>query len=242
MDELRTDCPWDKVQTNESLRPLTIEETYELAEAIIDNKPEEIKKELGDLLLHIIFYSKIASEKEQFDIADVIDSLAAKLIRRHPHVYGNTKVNGTDDVKNNWESIKLKEKDGNKTILGGIPKSMPSLVKAMRIQQKARGAGFDWDKREQVWDKVKEEIQEFEEAVAEQNEQEKEKEFGDIMFSLINAARLYEINPENALERTNKKFTFRFNYLEQQAKKSNRSLHDMSLDEMEVFWKEAKKI
>ncbi|MEA2042874.1 MAG: nucleoside triphosphate pyrophosphohydrolase [Bacteroidota bacterium] len=240
MDELRAGCPWDAKQTNESLRPLTIEETYELAEAIMENNSQEIKKELGDLFLHIIFYAKIGSEKNEFDMADVINSLAEKLIRRHPHVYGDTKIQNTDEIKNNWEQIKLKEKDGNKSILGGIPNSLPALVKAVRVQEKARGAGFDWDVKEQVWDKVKEEIAEFEEAVSNQDQTEKEAEFGDIMFSLINAARLYDINPENALERTNKKFISRFNFLETKAKAMNKSLPDMSLNEMEEIWNEAK--
>lgn len=240
MDELRTGCPWDRKQTNESLRQLTIEETYELAEAIMDNDSDNIRKELGDLFLHIIFYAKIASEKEQFDIADVINSLAEKLIRRHPHVYGDEQTDDTETIKSNWEAIKLKEKDGNKTILGGIPRSLPALVKAIRIQQKARSAGFDWDRPEQVWDKVKEEISEFEAAVAEMNPEEKEAEFGDMMFSLINAARLYDIDPDNALERTNRKFIHRFNYLEKEAKNQNRSLADMRLEEMEALWQEAK--
>ena len=241
MDELREQCPWDKKQTNESLRLLTIEETYELAEAVMDDDSEEIKKELGDLFLHIIFYAKIGSENQQFDIADVINSLAEKLIRRHPHVYGENKNQSEDDIKAGWEEIKLKEKGGNRTILGGIPSGLPSLVKAIRVQEKARNAGFDWDERRQVWDKVKEEIAEFEEASEKQDEKEKEAEFGDIFFSLINAARLYGVNPENALERTNRKFIKRFNYLEQQAKEKGRSLREMSLAEMELLWNDAKR-
>jgi XTP/dITP diphosphohydrolase len=242
MDELRDQCPWDKKQTNESLRPLTIEETYELAEAVMDDDSEEIKKELGDLFLHIIFYAKIGSEKQQFDIADVMNSLAEKLIRRHPHVYGESKNESEAGIKANWEEIKLKEKGGNKTILGGIPSGLPSFIKAIRIQEKARNAGFDWDERSQVWDKVKEEITEFEEAAENHNEKEKEAEFGDIFFSLINAARLYDVNPENALERTNLKFIKRFSYLERKAKEKGRSLREMSLPEMENLWNEAKSI
>lgn len=241
MDELRTGCPWDKEQTNESLRPLTIEETYELADAVMQNDTNSIKKELGDLFLHIIFYSKIASEKKQFDIADVINSLAEKMIYRHPHVFGNTKVSNSEDVKKNWEELKLKEKDTNGKVLSGIPKSMPSLIKAMRIQEKARGVGFDWEHKEQVWDKVKEELNEFEDEVKLGDKEKMEAEFGDLMFSLINAARLYDINPENALEKTNLKFINRFNFLEKNTISKGKSLKNMSLSEMEEIWQEAKK-
>jgi len=242
MDELREQCPWDKEQTNESLRSLTVEETYELVDAIINNDKEGIKKELGDLFLHIIFYSKIGSETEDFDIADVINSLADKLIYRHPHIYSDTKVEGKEDVKQNWEALKLKEKGGNKTVLGGLPTSLPALIKAMRIQEKARGAGFDWDEKIQVWDKVKEEISEFEEEVANGNKEKMEAEFGDVLFSLINAARLYDIDPESALERTNRKFISRFNYMEEQVNKKEQKLSEMDLMQMESYWNEAKRL
>lgn len=246
MDELRVECPWDKKQTMESLRHLSIEETYELSEAILANNLPEIKNELGDLALHIVFYSKIASETQDFDIADVLNGVCEKLIRRHPHIYGDTKVEGEKDVKENWENIKLKE-GKNKTVLGGVPKSLPALLKAYRIQEKVRGVGFDWEEKNQVWEKVEEELQEFKENFdAEKNELiDKERatgEFGDLLFSLINYARFLDINPETALEKTNQKFTKRFNYLEQKSKDLNKSLEEMTLAEMDVFWEEAKKL
>jgi XTP/dITP diphosphohydrolase len=240
MDELREKCPWDKKQTFESLRRLTIEETYELAEAITKNNPSEIKKEIGDLLLHIVFYAKIGSEMNAFTIDDVINSLCEKLIFRHPHIYGNVVVSDDEDVKRNWEDLKLKE--GNKSVLNGVPSALPAMVKASRIQEKARGVGFDWEDRTQVWDKVKEELNELlVEAGKTDNHKKTELEFGDLLFSIINAARLYEIDPEIALERTNQKFIGRFNYLEEQTLKKGRSLHNMSLDEMNIIWEEAKK-
>lgn len=238
MDELRDNCPWDKKQTMETLRHLTIEETYELSDAIIDNDLEEVKKELGDLMLHMVFYSKIASEKNEFDIGDVLNQVCDKLIRRHPHIYSDEKVENEEDVKSNWEKIKLKEK-GNKSVLGGVPKTLPALVKAMRVQEKARGVGFDWDNQDQVWDKVQEELDEFKE------ESDKEKqagEFGDLLFSLINYARFVDINPEDALERTNKKFIKRFQYLESESKKEGKSLAEMTLAEMDVYWERAKEL
>lgn len=238
MDELRAKCPWDKEQTIESIRHLTIEETYELADAIADKNMTEVKKELGDILLHIVFYAKIASETNLFDIKDVINGICEKLIFRHPHVFGEVKVRDQEDVKTNWENLKIKE--GNKTILGGVPKSLPAMVKANRIQDKVRSVGFDWDKRNQVWDKVKEEIKEFEAEVEHMAQDKMESEFGDILFSLINASRLYNIDPELALERTNKKFIQRFNYLESQTLQKGRSLQSMSLDEMNEIWEEAK--
>jgi MazG family protein len=238
MDELRAKCPWDKKQTIESIRHLTIEETYELADAIADNNMTDVKKELGDILLHIVFYAKIASETNLFDIKDVINGICEKLIFRHPHVFGEVKVRDQEDVKTNWENLKIKE--GNKTILGGVPKSLPAMVKANRIQDKVRSVGFDWDKRNQVWDKVKEEINEFEAEVEHMAQDKMESEFGDILFSLINASRLYNIDPELALERTNKKFIQRFNYLESQTLQKGRSLQSMSLDEMNEIWEDAK--
>ena len=240
MDELRERCPWDKKQTFESLRQNTIEEAYELASAIIGGDKREISKECGDVLLHVIFYAKIGSETGDFDVADVCNQLCDKLIFRHPHIYGEQQADNPEEVSRLWEQVKLKEKGGNKTILGGIPDSLPSLVKAYRIKDKARGAGFDWDEKEQVWDKVKEEIAEFEQEVRDGHVEDMEKEFGDVMFSLINAARLYKIKPDNALERTNQKFIYRFNYLEQKAKEMGRSLTEMTLDEMEAIWQEAK--
>lgn len=239
MDDLRAKCPWDKKQTMESLRHLTIEETYELSDAIIENNLEEVKKELGDLLLHIVFYAKIGSETDDFDIAEVINGICEKLIVRHPHIYGETVVENEEDVKRNWEQIKLKE--GNKSVLGGVPKSLPALVKAIRIQEKARGVGFDWEEKHQVWDKVQEEIQEFKEVVESKESDDKiEDEFGDVLFSLVNYARFLEVNPETALERTNKKFIMRFNYLEEKAKNIGKNLSEMTLAEMDVFWNEAK--
>lgn len=239
---LRKECPWDRKQTFESLRCNTIEETYELAGAIIKQDKNEICKELGDVLLHVLFYAQIGSETDDFDIYDVCEQLSEKLIFRHPHVYGQAAADTSEQVKSNWEDLKLKEKGGNKTVLGGIPEALPALIKAHRIQDKARSAGFDWDEREQVWDKVKEEISEFQAEVGHKDADKMEAEFGDVMFSLINAARLYHINPENALERTNRKFIKRFNYIEQKAKEQGRSLHDMTLDEMEALWQEAKKL
>jgi XTP/dITP diphosphohydrolase len=241
MDKIRNSCPWDKEQTNETLRSMTIEETYELADAVLKNDSESIKKELGDLFLHIIFYAKIASESNQFDIGDVINSLAEKLIYRHPHVFGEAQVNDSEQVKKNWEELKLKESE-NKGTLSGIPSSLPSVIKAVRMQEKARGVGFDWDFKEQVWDKVKEELNEFEIEIISGNQQKMENEFGDLMFSLINAARLYNINPDNALERTNQKFIKRFKYLEEQTIKIGKSLQDMNLEEMENIWQQAKSI
>jgi len=240
LDELREKCPWDKIQTNESLRTNTIEETFELCEAIIKNEPLEIKKELGDVLLHVIFYAKIAQEKEQFDIADVCNALCEKLIFRHPHVFGEVKANTAGQVEQNWEQIKLIEKDGHKTVLEGVPASLPSIAKAHRIQDKARNAGFDWEQREDVWAKVEEELNELKQEIHAMNKDRIEAEFGDLFFSLINAARLYAIDPDNALERTNQEFIRRFNYIEQRAKQTGKSLKEMSLDEMEAFWQEAK--
>lgn len=241
MNELREKCPWDREQTLESLRHLTIEETYELGDAILKKDMPEIKKELGDLLLHIVFYSKIAEEQGAFNIFDVIDSLCEKLIFRHPHVFQDVEADTATKVAQNWEALKLKEKGRNKRVLEGVPKSLPAMVKANRIQDKARGVGFDWEYSEQVWDKVKEEFNEFEEEVKAGNSAEMEKEFGDMLFSLVNTARLYNIDPEAALERTNIKFIDRFNYLEEQTLLKGKSLHDMSLAEMDVIWEEAKK-
>lgn len=242
MDELREKCPWDRKQTLESLRHLTIEETYELGDAILKGDMPELKKELGDLLLHIVFYAKIADEQNEFDIADVIDSLCEKLIYRHPHVFGNTEANDAQKVAENWEALKLKEKGRNKqTVLEGVPNALPALVKAHRVQDKVRGVGFDWDEKEQVWEKVKEEFFEFETEVKKNDKKEMEKEFGDMLFSMVNAARLYGIDPEAALEKTNIKFIDRFNYLEEQTIAKGLSLHDMPLPEMDKIWEEAKK-
>jgi XTP/dITP diphosphohydrolase len=240
MDELRQRCPWDMKQTKESLRHLTIEETFELADSIIDDDLPEIKKELGDILLHILFYAKIASEKKAFDITDVINAQCEKLIYRHPHIYADVEVKDEEDVKRNWEQLKLKE--GNDSVLDGVPRSLPSMIKAMRIQEKARGVGFDWEKPEQVWEKVREEMDEFHEASERGDSAQAEEEFGDVLFSLINYARFRNINPEEALERTNKKFIRRFMFLERSARTLGKSLSDMSLDEMDVFWNEAKKL
>jgi len=239
MDELREKCPWDKKQTLESLRHLTIEETYELADAILDNDKEEIKKELGDLLLHIVFYAKIGSETNDFDLASISDSIVEKLIHRHPHIYGDTKVTDEEEVKKNWEKLKLKE--GKSSVLEGVPKSLPALVKANRIQDKVAGVGFDWENPKQVWQKVQEELFELNEEVYLGNQVNIEAEFGDVLFSMINYARFINVNPENALERTNKKFTKRFQYLEEEAKKNNKKLSDMTLSEMDIYWEEAKK-
>lgn len=242
LDKLRIKCPWDAKQTNESLRPNTIEETFELAEALAANDIVNIKKELGDVLLHIAFYSKIASEKEQFDIADVCNALCDKLIFRHPHVFGEVKVDSTDQVLENWEQLKLKEKGGNKTVLGGVPKALPALIKANRIQEKARNVGFDWEEPAQVWDKVSEEMEEVRQEIKNGDSDKIEAEFGDLLFAVINAARLYGVNPENALERTNRKFIDRFNYLETKVNESGNSLKDMSLAQMDKIWEEAKRV
>lgn len=240
MDELREQCPWDKKQTIQTLRHLTIEETYELGDAILDNNLDEVKKELGDLMLHLVFYSKIGSETNDFDIADVCNSVCDKLIHRHPHIYGDIVVQDEEEVKRNWEKLKLKE--GKKSVLEGVPKSLPALVKASRIQEKAKGVGFDWEKSHQVWDKVKEEIKEFQVEVLSGNQEKMEAEFGDVLFSMINYARFLNINPEDALERTNKKFIKRFQYLESKSIELGKSLSDMSLAEMDIFWEEAKKL
>ena len=238
MDELREQCPWDKKQTIQTLRHLTIEETYELGDAILDNDLEEVKKELGDLLLHIVFYAKIGSETNDFDIADVANGICDKLINRHPHIYGDVEVENEEEVKQNWENIKLKE--GKKSVLEGVPNSLPALVKANRIQEKVSGVGFDWEKPEQVFEKLKEELAEFQEEVISDNKDNMEAEFGDVLFSMVNYARFLDLNPENALERTNKKFMGRFQYLEQKAKQSGKSLKEMTLAEMDVYWEEAK--
>ena len=240
MDDLREQCPWDKKQTMQTLRHLTIEETYELGDAILDNDLEEIKKELGDVLLHIVFYSKIGSETNNFDIADVCNSICDKLMNRHPHIYSDSKVENEEDVKRNWENLKLKE--GKKSILEGVPNSLPALVKANRIQEKVASVGFDWEAPNQVWAKVEEELNEFKAEITKGDENRIESEFGDLMFSLVNYARFLNINPENALERTNKKFSKRFQYLEEKAKKRNRPLKDMTLAEMNVFWEDAKRL
>ena len=240
LDELRVKWPCDRKQTNESLRPNTIEEVYELCDALMKDDKKNICKELGDVLLHVVFYAKIGSETGDFDIKDVCDKLCDKLIFRHPHVFGEVKADTAEQVSENWEQIKLKEKDGNKSVLSGVPEALPSLIKAYRIQDKARNVGFDWEEREQVWNKVKEEIGEFEAEVGQMDKDKAEAEFGDVMFSLINAARLYKINPDNALERTNQKFIRRFNYLEAHTIKEGKSLNDMSLEEMDAIWNEAK--
>lgn len=243
MDELREKCPWDRKQTFESLRVQTIEESYELTEAILANDMDEVKKELGDLLLHIVFYAKMGSEQGEFDIADVINSLCQKLIYRHPHVFGDEKANSAEAVLQNWEQLKLKEKGRKPSVLSGVPKSLPALVKAYRIQDKTHSVGFDWPEREQVWAKVEEELQEFKtELQADPSSKATESEFGDLLFSLVNAARLYKINPENALDSTNLKFISRFNYLEEQIKKNGKTLKDTTLEEMDQLWNEAKKV
>ena len=238
MDELREQCPWDMKQTMESLRHLTIEEVYELGDAILEKDQQEIKKELGDILLHIVFYAKIGSETKDFDIADVTNSICEKLIERHPHIYGDVKVADEEEVKKNWENLKLKA--GNKSVLGGVPTSLPALVKASRIQEKVAGVGFDWEEPQQVIDKLKEELEELRIEVQVQDQDKMEAEFGDVLFSLINYARFLKINPENALERTNKKFIKRCQYLEEKAKEKNKPLTEMSLAEMDIFWEEAK--
>lgn len=239
LNELREKCPWDRKQTMESLRNLTIEETYELADSILQKDMPEIKKELGDLLLHIVFYAKIADEQKEFDITDIMDSLCDKLVERHPHVFGDTKVKDHKEVEENWEEIKMKE--GYKSILSGVPDSLPALIKSNRIQQKVRGVGFDWDQKEQIWDKVREELYELQQEVDKEKKEEIESEFGDLLFSIINAARLYDIDPENALEKTNKKFIRRFKYLEENTINKGKSLKDVSLNEMNVIWEKAKK-
>ena len=240
MDELREQCPWDKKQTMDSLRYLTLEETFELSDALLEKDMPNIKKELGDVMLHLVFYARIASETGDFDIADVINALCEKLISRHPHIYGDVKVNNEEEVKQNWEKLKLKE--GNKSVLSGVPKGLPALVKAMRIQEKARGAGFDWEHKDQVWEKVQEELNEFKTEVENNSAAEKlEDEFGDILFALINYARFNNINPEDALERTNKKFIQRFQYIEQKINEQGKQLSDCTLAEMDVYWNEAKK-
>ena len=240
MDDLREKCPWDKKQTMQSLRHLTIEETYELGDAILDNDLNEIKKELGDVLLHIVFYAKIGSETNDFDIADVCNDICEKLIYRHPHIYSDTVVKDEEEVKQNWEKLKLKE--GKKSVLEGVPKSLPALVKASRIQDKVKGVGFDWEEPHQVWDKVQEELQELQVEVESGDQDAMESEFGDVLFSMINYARFLNVNPEDALERTNKKFIKRFQYLESKAGELGKPLMEMSLAEMDVFWNEAKRL
>ena len=240
LDTLREQCPWDKKQTNESLRPNTIEETFELCDALMKDDAKEICKELGDVLLHVCFYARIAREKGQFDMADVCDRLVEKLKFRHPHIYGSTEAATAEEVSRNWEQIKQKEKDGNKTVLSGVPDALPSLIKAYRIQDKARNVGFDWENRVDVWDKVREELGELQVELERNDAEKSTEEFGDFLFSLINAARLYHINPDNALEHTNQKFIRRFNYLEQKVKESGKEFKDMTLAQMDVYWNEAK--
>ncbi|MCD6178574.1 MAG: nucleoside triphosphate pyrophosphohydrolase [Bacteroidales bacterium] len=241
MDDLRTGCPWDRKQTLESLRYLTIEEVYELSDAILENNLDEVKKELGDLMLHMVFYAKIGSEKNAFDMADILDSISEKLIYRHPHIYSDVEADDAKTVEENWEALKMKE--GRKSVLEGVPNSLPAMVKAYRMQEKVRGVGFDWEKPEQVWEKVQEELGEFHNEVSVSKDKKRmEAEFGDVLFSLINYARFLDINPEDALERTNKKFKKRFQYLEKETKAQGKSLHDMSLAEMDVYWEEAKKL
>ncbi|MCM1377675.1 MAG: nucleoside triphosphate pyrophosphohydrolase [Clostridium sp.] len=242
LDILRVQCPWDAKQTNESLRPNTIEEVYELVDALASEDDPNIKKELGDVLLHVAFYSKIGEEKESFDIADVCTTLTEKLIFRHPHIFGNVDAQTPEEVAQNWEQIKLKEKGGNKTVLAGVPSALPALIKANRIQEKARNVGFDWEEPSQVWEKVKEEIGEVEAEIKAGRKEELESEFGDLLFAVINASRLYGVNPENALEKTNRKFIKRFNHLEQRAKEMGKSLKEMTLAEMDTIWDEAKKL
>jgi MazG family protein len=241
IDELRVKCPWDREQTNESLRKLTIEETYELADAISSGSDDGIKKELGDIMLHIVFYAKIGAEKGLFTMADVLEGINNKLIYRHPHVFGDVKVSGSSEVEKNWEHLKIKEDNGYKPVLSGVPSSLPAIIKANRIQEKVRGVGFDWEKREQIWDKVLEEITELKAEIENHDTESIESELGDVLFSIINAARLYNIDPEAALEKTNRKFIKRFNYLEKETLTKGISLHNLSLDEMNVIWEEAKK-
>jgi len=240
MNELREQCPWDKKQSIESIRHLTIEETFELSDAILEGDLQEVRNELGDLMLHIVFYARMAAEKDAFDMADVLNGICEKLIRRHPHIYADTKVNDEEDVKRNWEAIKLTESDKPKSVLAGVPKSLPALIKAQRIQEKARGVGFDWENKEQVWEKVQEEMQEFEQALAQKNAQEMEAELGDWLFSIINYARFLNINPETALEKTNLKFINRFKYIEQKAQETGKALSELNLAQMDIFWNEAK--
>jgi XTP/dITP diphosphohydrolase len=242
LDVLRVKCPWDHKQTNQSLRPNTIEEVYELAQALASENNDEIRKELGDVLLHILFYAKIGDEKDAFDIADVADSLNNKLIFRHPHVFGEVKVGDAHDVEQNWEQIKLKEKDGNKTVLAGVPDALPALIKAFRIQEKAANVGFDWANPSQVWDKVSEESDEVKQEIVNNDQDKLEAEFGDLIFAIVNAARLYKVNPENALERTNRKFTARFNHIEKRATEQGLTLKDMTIAQMDEFWNEAKSL
>ena len=241
IDELRAKCPWDMKQTNESLRKLTIEETYELAEAIFSGNDEGIKNELGDIMLHIVFYAKIGAEKGAYTMADILRGINNKLIYRHPHVFGDVKVSGASEVEENWEQLKIKEDKGYKPVLSGVPSSLPAIVKANRIQEKVRGVGFDWEKREQIWDKVLEEISELKEEIINHNTESIESELGDVLFSIINASRLYDIDPEAALEKTNRKFIKRFNYLEKKTLTKGISIKDMSLEEMNVIWEQAKK-
>lgn len=241
LDRLRVECPWDRKQTNESLSPNTIEEVYELCDALLKEDNANIRKELGDVLLHVLFYAKIGEEKEAFDIADVADALNTKLIFRHPHIFGDTKVNDAHDVELNWEQIKLKEKGGNKTVLSGVPTALPSIIKAYRIQEKASNIGFDWENKDDAWNKVREEISEFEKEAKSGNIPDMEQEMGDIFFSLVNVSRLYGINPENAIEKTNSKFIRRFNYIEKKASENGKKLTEMTLAEMDKFWDEAKK-
>ena len=242
LDTMREKCPWDRKQTNESLRTNTIEEVYELSDALMKDQPQEICKELGDVIMHVVFYSRIAQEKELFDIADVLNKQCDKLIFRHPHVYGDAVAESAGDVLKSWEQIKLKEKDGNKSVLSGVPSALPSLIKSYRVQEKAANVGFDWEKKEDVWKKVKEEIAEFEAEVGNMDKEKATSEFGDVIFSLVNAARLYHINPDNALERTNQKFIRRFNYVEEHSIKAGKNLNEMSLEEMDLLWEEAKKL
>jgi len=239
MDDLREKCPWDKKQTLESLRYLSIEEMYELSDAILTNDLQEVKKELGDLMLHLVFYAKIASETNQFDITDVLNGICDKLVHRHPHIYGDLKVTTEEEVKHNWEKLKLKE--GKKSVLEGVPRSLPAMVKAVRIQEKARGVGFDWDNSEQVWEKVEEELEEFKEELSQGDKEKTEQEFGDLLFSMINYSRFVGVNPEDALERTNKKFILRFQQMEAVLKKEGKDLSEMTLAEMDIYWEEAKK-
>lgn len=242
LDELRVKCPWDAKQTNESLRPNTIEEVFELADALVADDAANIRKELGDVLLHVVFYSKIAEEKGDFDVADVCQALTDKLIFRHPHVFGDTQADTAQKVAENWEQIKLREKGGNKTVLAGVPSALPALIKAKRIQEKARNVGFDWERPEQVWDKVREEVGEVEAEIKSGDKAKLESEFGDLMFAVVNAARLYGVDPENALEKTNRKFIARFNHVESRAKEDGKNLKDMTLAEMDAYWDEAKKL
>lgn len=242
LDTLRVQCPWDRKQTNESLRPNTIEEVYELAQALLHDDSDEIRKELGDVLLHVLFYAKIGEEQDRFDVADVADALNNKLIFRHPHVFGDTKAENAREVAENWEQIKLREKGGNKTVLSGVPEALPALIKAFRIQEKAANVGFDWEKPEDVWTKVQEELGEVRTAAESGIKAEVEEEFGDLIFSVVNAARLFGVNPENALEKTNAKFIRRFSHVEKRAAESGKPLHDMTLGEMDEYWNEAKKL